>query len=116
MRGKRPTDNLLSYGNSVLLMHMQSRGGLGAELQPAIAVKDRVVQEFAAYVREGDELATPREFCRVLFLELQTVSKPLPDLVRKFAEAEGGDIPFARKFAEGIDANQAFEFERDKPT
>lgn len=112
MRGNhRDIGNLRTFANKLFLMHMQSRGGLGDELPAAQAVKNRLIEEFAAYVRDGDELATPREFCRIFFLELKTISPPVAALVKQFDEAEGGDVPFAKRFADGVDANQQFEFD-----
>ncbi len=64
-------DSLKLFGNRLYLIHMINRGGLGssegkpsAEYLQVLKLRDELVEEFDGYIREGDELATPREFLR----------------------------------------------------
>jgi hypothetical protein len=85
-------DHLEFFANRLLLQHVASRGGLGSsgrfamgrglvdckaspELQACLRAKRSIVDEFASYVREGDELATPAEFMRAWSIVLRKVSK-----------------------------------------
>jgi hypothetical protein len=75
-------DHLEYFANRLLLQHATARGGLGSvggeasrEVTACLTAKQRLVDEFLEYVREGDELATPAEFIRAFAIVIGKVSK-----------------------------------------
>lgn len=98
------------FANRLMLLHMRTRGGLGHELQPCRNVTKRLIKEFAAYILDGDELATPREFCRVWVIEIEKVSPVRAELIRLLKEHDGGNDPFPKRYAQGIDPTKEMSF------
>lgn len=122
-------DNLAFFANRLLLRHIMWRGGLGSssdfeaghgvkncqaspELEACLAVKARLVLEFAGYIRERDELATKSEFVRVFATEINKVSEIAhPERWRRIYEDPRGRATFPPHMAEGISPNGTFDFQ-----
>jgi hypothetical protein len=95
--------NLMDFANRLMLVHMRTRCGIGAsEVLRCREVTKKLVEEFATYIMDADELATPREFCRVWILEIDRVSPVRAELVGLLKEHEGGNAPFPKWYADGV--------------
>jgi hypothetical protein len=94
-------DNLRHFANRLLWHHTASRGGMGSqgqfrvtfgmqscemspELRACREFTDALVTEWARYVFDADELATPAEFIRVFAIGINRLSKLEPSTRRKF--------------------------------
>lgn len=107
----RQYTNLLEFANQLLLMHMRAVCGIGEALPACVAAKEKLVREFASYIADQDELATPREFMRVFQIEIGKHS-PFTDDERKAIAAvdrPDWDIPFSQRSIQGISFNDRLE-------
>lgn len=105
---KAPIDHLVLFANRLMVRHVIWREGLGErELDIAIAAKNELVTEFAAFVREGDELATKGEFVRLYMLALERAgSRPSPRRRwEQLLEDKLANDCFPASAADGIDSN-----------
>jgi hypothetical protein len=68
-------ENLSHLGNRMFLRHVATRGGIGEELAPARKFVAELVEEFSAYIIEGDDLASPAEFFRRMVVGLDPISR-----------------------------------------
>ena len=104
-------EHLLFFANRLLLTHMMARGGLGSdELLAARKVVHDLVDEFSAYVRDCDELATPAQFIRLFVLALDRVSKIDPIAMNAFnrtLKQSATEKPFVRSMARSLPAEYA---------
>ena len=120
-------DHLLFFANRLPLTHMMARGALGStgtykagfgmvdcrasdELLAARKVVHDLVDEFSAYVRDGDELATPAQFIRLFVLALDRVSKIDPIAMNAFnrtLKQSATEKPFVRSMARSLPAEYA---------
>jgi hypothetical protein len=97
-------DSLALFANRMLLIHLQTRGGLGsadgkpcAELLACLAARAELVREFTDYIAGGDELATPREYLRRWVRALQPIGSITADCLaryRRMAASAEGRAPF----------------------
>lgn len=69
-------DNLLFFANRMMFRHMMARGGLGSaeELHACRRVLLEIVETFARYIAQGDEMATPANFASVFLAGISRVS------------------------------------------
>jgi hypothetical protein len=90
--------HLLYFANQLLFQHMVERGGLGEpELSAALKVKRDTVEWFTEPVRQGDEMATPKEFVTQFATALGKVSRLCEETRRawwKYAKSESARKPF----------------------
>jgi hypothetical protein len=90
--------HLLYFANQLLFQHMVERGGLGEpELTAALKVKRDTVEWFTEPVRQGDEMATPKEFVTQFATALGKVSRLCEGTRRawwKYAKSESARRPF----------------------
>ena len=70
-----PRDHIEYWSHRLLLRHVMSRDGIGKELPAAQKVRKDAVAYFLEPVREGDPLATAREFLRQFGAALDKVSR-----------------------------------------
>jgi hypothetical protein len=111
-------DNLYQWSNRLLLIHTIARGGLAssgrfesgylrdpkasAELEAIQRDKAALVREFCDYIREGEELATPREFLR-RFVEMLKrhghIDTTALERFRKLAMTADAKLPFPPSYA-----------------
>lgn len=87
---KEEPDTLEMFANRLLIKHIIGRSGLGsaatfkaphgmtgchpsAELTECLKAKNALIAEFDAYIREGEELATPFEFVRRWVADLKRI-------------------------------------------
>lgn len=126
-------DHLEYFANRLMLQHLMSRHGLGStatfipgsslsmqdakaakELDAATAAKRRLVEEFTAYVQDGDDLATPANFIRAWLSIMKRVS-PLTEqtiaMLREGMTHPGMETPFGAHMARDIGIRKAKEFE-----
>lgn len=97
-------DHLEFFANRLVWHHVRTRGGLGSapqrpsdELEQVLALRRDLVAEFREYVLEGDDLATPAEFCRRWLAALRSISTPTPKhiaLIEGFQRRETSHAPF----------------------
>lgn len=115
-------DHLEYFANRLLLQHLSARGGLGSsggigpgvppplqvasELKRCLEAKRRLVDEFAEYVREGDELATPAEFMRAFAIVIGKVSKVDEQLLAHWRQSQQ-TTPFPAHMARDLAPRQA---------
>jgi hypothetical protein len=104
-----PADSLPLFANRLLLMHLMTRQGLGstpgkpsAELNACLKARDELVDEFSAYILEGESLATPREFLRRWVARLKIIGGPITDecleRYREMANSADGRAPFPASY------------------
>jgi hypothetical protein len=112
-------DHLEYFANRLLLAHLSARGGLGStgtflpgygitdakaspELKGCLAAKRALVAEFCGCVREGDELATPREFLRRFVVEIKKLGEVRESTLQQYraiAVSPSARAPFAPHMA-----------------
>ena len=107
-------DHLEYYANRLLWLHVSHRGGLGsvngqpsAELAACQRLKRQLVTEFADYIRQGDELATPAQFVSFWLGDLMEISEVLPRTRTNFEQlivAPGSSVPFPQSMARDLRA------------
>jgi hypothetical protein len=115
-----PPRNLHHLANRLLTDHVISRGGLGSlgrfveargmvecmsseELLACRRFADGLVRQFAGFVRERDELATPAEFLRQFMHGLDRISPLEPccrEMWSEWLTAKKAQVPFALSMAE----------------
>ncbi len=115
-------DHLEFFANRLLWSHVRTRGGLGShgrfapghgivecrpseELRRVFDMRRDLVREFRQYVADGDDLATPEEFCRRWLAALTPLSAPTPAhcaLVEGFRRREASHKPFPRSMARAL--------------
>jgi hypothetical protein len=120
-------DHLEYFANRLLWLHLSHRGGLGSsgrfvpaygmadckaspELTRCLAVKRKLVDEFLAYIREGDADATPAILMQYWLAELRAVStvepRTLQALQASMTEPEA-QKSFDRSMARPLELKQA---------
>ena len=119
---KEDPDHLEYFANRLLKFHVFDRGGLGstgrfvagygmadckpsAHLTAALDAKRELVEDFVGFIREGDEMATPREFIRRWVHALKAITpitaKTL-NTYRALAQAPQSRTPFAPSMARDL--------------
>lgn len=111
---KDDPDHLEYFANRLLWMHLSHRGGFGstgrfvpahgmvdcqasADLEEVQKFKRELVAEFAGYIAEGDDAATPAAFVRMWHAGLVEISDVLPRTERdleRLAQAPHMQTPF----------------------
>jgi hypothetical protein len=121
-------DHLEYFANRLLFIHSSNRGGLGStgrfvpaygmvdcvaspELIAVLKVKRELVEEFLEYIREGDELATPKEFVRrwVIAIErIGVVTRKTLEHYRVMVSSTDAQQPFPASMARSLKPRQEF--------
>ena len=109
-------DSLALFGNRMFLFHLLARHGLGStpgkpsmEYLVCLKCRDILIDEFTAYIRDGDELATPREYVRRWVAMLKREGFVIHDLAMKkyrfIASSAKGKAPFPRAMIGEVTTN-----------
>jgi hypothetical protein len=109
-------DHLEYFANRLLWLHLSHRGGLGSvkgemleELQRCLKFKRQIVDEFAGFIREGDQDATPAAFYQWWLSGLRqvsTVEKRTIDALNAASEHPDALKPFAPGMARSLGEHQ----------
>ena len=123
---KEDPDHLEYFANRLLMQHLSHRGGLGtpakfvsgvgvtqtapcAELTACLTFKRQLVRDWCGFIREGDELAKPREFLSQWVKGLKRIGrieeKTLEEL-RVFAKHPTSRVPFPLHMARELTPRQ----------
>jgi hypothetical protein len=121
-------DHLEYFANRLLWMHVSHRGGLGSigrfvpaygmvdchasdELRRCLKFKREIVAEFCAWIRDGDESATPEAFLQWWLIGMQKISDVLPRTIKDIehlAAAPEAKNPFPPVMARPLQQAQEF--------
>ena len=87
-------DTLAMFANRQLLVHLITRHGLGSmhgktsdEMLATLHLRDALLEEFTGYIREGDELATPREYLRRWVAGVKAIGTLHDDAITRYRQA-----------------------------
>jgi hypothetical protein len=84
---EKSPDHLHYFANRLLLTHVFSRQGLGAELPACQKLKLELVEFFCGLIAENDSEATPRGFITRWVSGLKRVSPPTAQALSKYRQA-----------------------------
>lgn len=104
-------DNLAFFANRIMLRYLIMEKTI--DVWATLKIKNRLVKDFAAFIRDADPDATKSEFVRRFIAackKLKPMNAEHSEQWKKIVEHPAGQIAFPQSYAERIDQNGEFDF------